>query len=97
MLLSYDYIYNFLYNLNYTIEMNEFVEKVGGAHLAAHVAKFPAPVQVWGCWHGVTNTGYANVSESQINDDSIRGSTQLSELHKHQQHHNVTSQTDHSW
>lgn len=77
--------------------MTVFVEKVGGAHLAAHVAKFPAPVQVWGCWHGVTNTGYANVSESQINDDSICGSTQLSELHKHQQHHNVTSQADHSW
>lgn len=65
-------------------------------NLATSVPEFPASMQVRSSRHGVTNAGYSNISESQINNDGICGITQFFKLYKHNQHHKVAEQTDHT-
>lgn len=66
-------------------------------HLTTSVAKFPAAVDVWGSWHGIANASHSNVGKGQVDYNEVGGSTELFELHKHQQHHNVARQTDNTW
>lgn len=75
---------------NQALFVKQYAEPIlSSTHLTTGVAKFPAAVEVWGSWHGVANASHADVSEGKVDDDVVGGRTQLLELDKHQQDHEV--------
>lgn len=66
-------------------------------YLASCISKFPTSIQIWSCWHGISNATDPYISNSQVNDNCICGCPKFLVLNEDAQNYEVAENTYYTW